>query len=172
MIFVTVGGQMPFNRLVKAVDRWADNNREIECFAQIGPGGWRPKYMEWNEFLPPPVYRDKFEKADLVIAHAGIGTVLNALDLGKKLIVMPRRGYLNETRNDHQYATVKRLETRGLLYSVEDEEQLFSRLANSERIMPLQYSSPYASSQLIDTIRSFISMPSSASRSREANENR
>ncbi len=156
MILITVGGQMPFNRLIKTVDKWVSNRRDIQCFAQIGPGGWRPKHMAWVEFLPPTVLREKMKNAEFVIAHAGMGTILSALDLGKKLIVMPRRGHLLETRNDHQVDTCKRLKAMGLIVYAADEMQLPSLLKDIETIKPRRNVSSFASPQLINVVTYFI----------------
>lgn len=162
MILVTVGGQMPFNRLVKTVDQWAANHPDTQCFAQIGRGGSPPQHMEWAEFLPPSVLREKLERANLIVAHAGMGTILTALDLGKSLIIMPRRAYLHETRNDHQVATAERLEAMGLVVNAVDEKLLLKRLADPTAIHPHHSSSPFASPQLLETVRSFIVEPPDA----------
>ena len=42
MIFVTVGGQTPFDRLVRTVDNWALQHACSDAFAQIGDTAWRP----------------------------------------------------------------------------------------------------------------------------------
>ena len=48
------------------------------------------------------------DAAAAIVAHAGMGTILTALETGKRLLVMPRRAALGEHRNDHQLATVSR----------------------------------------------------------------
>ncbi|MBM9605757.1 glycosyltransferase [Desulfopila inferna] len=156
MILVTVGGQMPFDRLIRAVDSWASGNQQIYCYAQIGKGGWRPKNMEWVELLPPKVLAEKINKASLVIAHAGMGTILSCLELGKKLIVVPRYSYLRETRNDHQVATAQRLAALGLLVYAADEERIVHHLDNYEKIAPRKSTSCFASPELINSIIEFI----------------
>ena len=40
MIFVTVGSQLPFDRLVRAVDDWAAGNGGAAAFAQIGASSY------------------------------------------------------------------------------------------------------------------------------------
>ncbi len=160
---------MPFDRLVQTVDDWAANHTDTQCFAQIGPGGWRPRHMEWVEFLSPPVYREKLENASLVVAHAGMGTILSALDLGKRLIVLPRLGRLRETRNDHQVATAKRLEAMGLVVHAADETQLLAQLADPDTIEPRRSASPFASHQLLDAVRDFVRTPSASLHSKDAN---
>jgi UDP-N-acetylglucosamine transferase subunit ALG13 len=53
VIFVTVGAQMPFDRLVKAVDQWAGENGREDIYAQIGQSDYRPSNIQWTKFLKP-----------------------------------------------------------------------------------------------------------------------
>ena len=96
---------MAFDRLVEAVDRWAAERGRTDIFAQIGPSEMRPEHLEWTRFLEPAEYRSRIEEATAVVAHAGVGTILIALELGRPLLVLPRRASLGETRSDHQVAT-------------------------------------------------------------------
>jgi UDP-N-acetylglucosamine transferase subunit ALG13 len=66
--------------------------------------------------------------ADAIVAHAGMGTILTALELGTPIVVMPRRAALGEHRNDHQLATARRFAEQGSIAVAFDEEQLHARL--------------------------------------------
>ena len=120
MIFVTVGAQMPFDRLVRAVDDWA-GRVPAEIFAQIGPSSLRPRHMAWTRFLAPADFLAQVGAADLLVAHAGMGSIITALEYGKPILVMPRRGELGETRNNHQVATTKRFRGFGRVEVALDE---------------------------------------------------
>ena len=131
MIFLTVGTQLPSDRLVAAVDAWAGARGSAEVFGQIsdpGPSGYRPKHFEWVADLDPAAFEARFRAASHVVAHAGMGTIIGALGQGKPLLIMPRRAHLGEQRNDHQFATVQRLCTRsgitraGILAAFQAEE--------------------------------------------------
>lgn len=128
MIFVTVGGQLPFDRLVHAVDRWATQQQGADVFAQIGDSSSPPKHIEWQRLLSPPDFQAKAREAQVVIAHAGIGSILTALDLGKPIVIMPRRAHLGEHRNDHQWATVKHLSKDIGVVVAADESELVDQL--------------------------------------------
>lgn len=156
MILVTVGAQMSFDRLVRAVDDWAAITSRHEVFAQIGPGGWRPQHMDWTEFLEPIEFRRRLDSAQLVVAHAGMGTILTCLQFGKPLIVMPRAASRKETRNDHQLATANRFSGHQSLYMATAESELIERL--NERVAPAAGASisPFASPKLIAALRDFI----------------
>lgn len=106
MIFATVGTQLPFPRLIDALDALAADLSE-PVIAQCGPqpGSWR--HLEPRPHLTPGEYETLFAQARLVVAHAGIGTILSAKRLGKPLVILPRRHALGEHRNDHQLATAR-----------------------------------------------------------------
>ena len=131
MIFVTVGAQMPFDRLVRTVDDWA-GRVPAEIFAQIGPSRLRPRHMAWTRFLAPGDFLAQVGAADLLVAHAGMGSIITALEHGKPLLIMPRRGELGETRNDHQVATAHRFRGLGLVEVAFDEQELVVRLDRFE----------------------------------------
>lgn len=129
MIFLTTGTQIPFDRLVRAMDAWVASRQPPvpEVFGQILPsrtGSHVPRNFDWAERLDPERYAALFARADVVVAHAGMGTILTALTEGKPLVVMPRRAALGEHRNDHQTATANRLRDRPGLHVAEDETEL------------------------------------------------
>ena len=107
MIFVTVGTQLPFDRLINAVDTWASRNPDIEIIAQIGPTDIQPINMQYSSFLSPDKADEYFVQASLIVSHAGMGSILTALKYRKPILILPRRASLSEHRNDHQMATAK-----------------------------------------------------------------
>ncbi|HOB75138.1 MAG TPA: glycosyltransferase [Phycisphaerae bacterium] len=128
MIFVTVGAQMGFDRLIRAVDQWVGLNGCQDVFAQIGPGRYRPVYLRHERFLEPQRFRAIFHEASLIVAHAGMGSIITALEMAKPILVMPRRGDLGETRNDHQVATARRFADLGAVHLAIDEKELTIQL--------------------------------------------
>ena len=159
MIFVTVGAQMPFDRLVEAVDRWAGQQGgqgRSDVFAQTGDGAYRPRHIEHVRQMEPHAFRAKMIAADFIVAHAGMGSILTALELGKPILVMPRRGDLMETRNDHQVATASKLSAFGRVAVAMDEHELAGRLQQMGQIKPAEQIGPYASPSLLRALRNYI----------------
>lgn len=152
MIFVTVGTQLPFPRLVKAMDRLAEGLFE-PVIAQTAEQR-RCKNLIVEPFMSAERYSKVIGDARLVVAHAGIGTVLAARDAGVPLILVPRRGDLGEHRNDHQIATVRELTGREGITSVWDPEDLGSYL-NKKLSIPLGDVTPSLDG-LVSELRSFI----------------
>jgi UDP-N-acetylglucosamine transferase subunit ALG13 len=156
MIFVTVGTQLPFDRMVRTVDQWAGTQKDEAVFAQIGPAEYRPKNMPWAEFLDADECRRKVEQADLVVAHAGMGSILTALELAKPVVVMPRLSALGEHRNDHQLATAKRLLAQGRIIVAFNEAELLEKLAYFGALRPAERIDVHASSALLTALRAFV----------------
>ena len=128
MIFATTGTQLPFPRLVAALDALAPTLSE-PVIAQIGPDPAAYPNLETHATLPPARFDEMFAAARVVIAHAGIGTILSARRHGRPLILVPRRFERGEHRNDHQLATARELEHRAGLSVVWQVEDLAAVLA-------------------------------------------
>jgi UDP-N-acetylglucosamine transferase subunit ALG13 len=147
---------MPFDRLVSAVDRWAAGSGRRDVLAQIGEGTYQPSFIQFVRHLEPRAFRSTVKQADLLIAHAGMGSILTALEVGRPILVMPRRGDLLETRNDHQVATATRLSACGRVTVAMDEEQLTERLQRLGKIRAAEQIGPHASPKLLRALRTFI----------------
>jgi UDP-N-acetylglucosamine transferase subunit ALG13 len=156
LIFVTVGAQMPFDRLVRKVDSWSATRCGTEVFAQIGDTSWRPGHMEWAPLLNPCDYRQRLFEADAVVTHAGMGTILTALEFGKPVLVMPRRGDLMETRNDHQLGTAAAFAEAGLVSVAWSERQLPHALEHLQDIAAPTRTGSHASVRLLTALHQFI----------------
>jgi len=163
MIFLTIGTHEPFERLVRAVDNWcAQTGHANEVFGQItarGAASYEPQNFKWIDRLTPKEYAAQFSNADLIVSHAGMGSIITALHSGKPIVVMPRRGHLRETRNDHQYDTIKKLESRNGIYVAEDENSLGSIMDQALEAMSNTQSvavSQYADHQFTDALREFF----------------
>lgn len=156
MIFVTVGHQMPFDRLVQAVDEWAGRSRRDDVFGQIGAGRYRPLNLSWVDQLSPSEYAQRMAQASGIIAHAGTGTIIAALELNKPLLVLPRRSALGETRNDHQIPTARYFAERGSILAAMDEDELIEKIDELEWFRPRTVITNQASPELINRIRRFV----------------
>lgn len=156
MIFVTVGTQGQFDRLIRTVDEWAGVHDRTDVFAQTGPSDYHAEHIHTEPFIDPIEFRKRVESASLVVAHAGMGSIITALELGKKIVVMPRRASFGEHRNDHQIATAKRFAEQGRIMVAFDEKELFDKLDQLGFFDGAERLGAQASSHLLDTIRTFI----------------
>jgi UDP-N-acetylglucosamine transferase subunit ALG13 len=131
MIFATVGTQLPFDRLIRSLDEWAARNPHIDVFAQIGQTDYTPQHIRWEKTISVEAFRTNLDNCDTVVAHAGMGTIISAAELGKRIVILPRRADLGEHRNDHQLATSSRLSHLNGLVVAENCEHLSRELNNN-----------------------------------------
>ena len=162
MILVTVGSQLRFDRLARAMDGWCERSCRSDVFGQLGdPGadGYRPQHFPWQPFLSLPELERLMDDADLIVAHAGMGSIISALTRAKPIMIMPRRAIFGETRNDHQQATAMRFSGRPLIYVASDETVLDATIdaaLTAQRTTSLERLSAFADPGLINGLRRFI----------------
>lgn len=103
-IFVTVGSRnYPFNRLFVKLDELCENGIiQGEMFAQTGTSSYQPKHFQYKDFISQEEFLDKIEWADLVVSHGASGSIMKALNAGKKVIAVTRLEKYGEHINDHQ----------------------------------------------------------------------
>ena len=156
MIFVTIGTQGPFDRLIRAVDQAAPSFK-VPVIAQVSKGGnYKVKNMQTSEFMSFKEFNNNFEKANLIISHAGMGTIISALVKNKPILILPRLSKFREQRNDHQWATAKEFEKRKFVHTAYDESELQEKLSQllTSQLEPLYKIGEFASDDLISSIKS------------------
>jgi UDP-N-acetylglucosamine transferase subunit ALG13 len=165
MIFATVGTQLPFDRLLTALDDWAARNASMPVLAQTGTRAATFPSLKTFPKADQKTFSDTLNKARVVVAHAGMGTILSASEAGKRLILMPRRAEFGEHRNDHQLATAEEMSVLSNVTVVHDAQALWDSLdavlAEDTDLTPAPNISAVAQPRLIRTIQDFIWTPSS-----------
>jgi UDP-N-acetylglucosamine transferase subunit ALG13 len=137
MIFLTVGTQFPFDRLVKAVDDIASRNAlEEQLFGQIGTTSYHPMSFQAVASLEKTQFDIYLRKAKAIISHAGMGTILMALEYEKPLLVMPRLRKYGEAVNNHQVDIARRFEQLGHILVAYNEEEFPNKLQQLKTFVP------------------------------------
>lgn len=90
--------------------------------------------VTWVKFMPYEQVENAMARADSVICHAGIGTIMTALKAGHTPVVVPRQARHDEHVDDHQLDIATRFAQQGLVCCVTTETDLAPLLtARSER---------------------------------------
>ena len=127
MIFLTVGTQLPFDRLVRLVDEFAQSSDE-SIVGQIGNCLYKPAAIQYKPFFEPDEMDHRFSQADVVVSHAGMGSIINCLKLKKPIIIFPRLSRLGEHRNDHQLDTLNSFSNVKGVHIARDNRELLHLL--------------------------------------------
>jgi UDP-N-acetylglucosamine transferase subunit ALG13 len=128
VIFVTVGTHHHgFARLLRAVEALTVPDLIVQHGHGTAPrnAAVAKPFMRFDEMLA------QFERADAVITHAGVGSIILALRHGHVPVVMPRLRRHGEHVDDHQADLTRRLERDGLVTAAWNGPELGDLLART-----------------------------------------
>ncbi len=158
MIFVTVGNHFQgFERLLRRVDEMAPRV-PYEIVVQKGYSKYVPKNMKYFDFVPAKTAMEYIRNSDLVVSHAGMGTIILCKEYGTPVLIFPRREKFGEHVNDHQLEIAQVLEERGdkNTYVVYEENQLEQKIREVVGKREMATVENKGKENLIKTIKEFI----------------
>lgn len=125
-----------FPRLVTALSDVLPGS--VDVVWQVGATEVGPLYGDTHAHMPQHELTEAMRAADLVIAHAGVGTALQAMSAGHCPLLVPRRAAHGEHVDDHQFQVAAQLTHSGLATSCEPEEISLDLLtsAAARRVRP------------------------------------
>jgi UDP-N-acetylglucosamine transferase subunit ALG13 len=153
MIYVTVGTMfLDFPRLVLKMDEIAQATGE-RVVVQTGLGQTLPQACEHFEFKPREDVLAIQREARVIVCHAGIGSVMDALSTRRPLLVVPRLKRFREHMNDHQLDVAQAVENRGWGRMVLNMDDLPAACANPPEV-PETYQP--AQHRLVEAVREAV----------------
>ena len=125
-IFVTVGSRnYPFDRLFKKLDELCEEGVIMgEMFAQLGTSKYQPKHYGYKDFVSQDEFLEKVKWADIVVSHGASGSIMKALNEGKKVIAVTRLAKYGEHINDHQIQNNEAFAQNGYVVAVFEMDEL------------------------------------------------
>lgn len=158
MIFVTIGTQEPFDRLVAAMDAVVPQLGGEQVVAQVSNSKYKAQHMGTHNFLTPTEFNAFFSQARLIVSHAGMGNIISALVQKKPILIVPRIAKYGEHRNDHQMATAKAFESLEYVNVVYNTDELGDKLQEllKSDLVPKHQLGSFASQELLASIQNFI----------------
>ena len=156
MTLVILGTQdKDFSRLLKKIDQLiADHKIKDEVVVQAGTTKYQSSHMKIFDLIPMTEFNQLIGKADLIITHGGVGSIIQALKKQKKIIVIPRLKEYGEHTNNHQLQIVHEFSKKGYVIPCTDIENLKSALEQVKDFKPKPYKSN--NTQMIQLISQFI----------------
>jgi UDP-N-acetylglucosamine transferase subunit ALG13 len=129
VIFATVGSHptFAFDRLLRALERLGDEDLVV----QYGPGNPPANATVAEPWMSFEEIVDNMARADRVVSHAGVGTILCAIQAGHVPVVFPRLERFGETVDDHQLHLASALVGTGKLILVEEADALAAAVAKA-----------------------------------------
>lgn len=141
MILVLLGTQNnSFHRLLEEVQKNIDKgNIKEEVIVQKGYTKFESKDMTLYNQLPMDEMKKLINKADLIITHGGVGSIITSIEQRKKVIAVPRLKKYNEHVNDHQIDIIKSFDEMGYIIGIQDVTQLSEALEKVKKFEPKEY---------------------------------
>ena len=153
MIYVALGTMfLDFPRLILKMDEIASATAE-ETIIQTGMGKTVPKTCKYFDFKPREEVLDIQCRARVIVCHAGIGSVLDALTVRRPFIVVPRLKKFGEHMNDHQLDLARAVERRGWGRMILNIDGLVAACAEP---LPAPEAYTPAKARLISTVRDIV----------------
>ncbi|MBQ4536494.1 MAG: glycosyl transferase [Lachnospiraceae bacterium] len=157
MIFVTVGSRnYPFDRLFQKLDELYESGILTEqMFAQTGTSAYQPRHYEYKDFISQEEFLEKVKEADIVVSHGASGSIMKALNAGKKVIAVTRLEKYGEHINDHQIQNNEAFSSNGYVLMADleltDLGDCFQKIKNgTDELIPWENKDPMAIVNLID----------------------
>jgi beta-1,4-N-acetylglucosaminyltransferase len=154
-VFVTVGNATQgFPRLLHAADEHLGVTLRASHSAFIQAGttpGYTPRHCAWAPVVPLQKFEELIRSAEIIICHAGAGTLIHVFTAGKVPVVMPRRRKYGEVVDDHQMELTHALAAHGRVIPAWEPQDLPAALAAAagSRTTTRQL----ADSRLLDLVR-------------------
>lgn len=155
MIFVTVGWQYGFKRLIAKMDEIASRINE-EVTMQIGTTEYEPKYAHYFHFVESDEQiLEYIRESRLVISHAGAGSILTVFSIGKPTIIVPRLRKYGEHIDDHQLELAEAMSKEGqaiVVYDINDLDKYVQKDELNGSMLIRSYTLVTNLKQLIDNL--------------------
>ncbi|MFC0205077.1 glycosyltransferase [Novosphingobium soli] len=156
MILASVGTQLPFDRLIRAIDQWAEENGRTDVVGQIGPARYAPRAMRCFPFIEHRQFHELQLQCSLMVSHAGMGSLIGAMELGKPIIILARDHRRGEHRNGHQLATLGQFRNFPGIYAANDEDHVKRLLDRSDQLTAPPPLDTQAPSEFIERLAAYV----------------
>ena len=139
MILVTLGTQKEqFTRLLDCIEK---SKIKDEIIVQAGYTKYDSKKMKIFDFISYDEMEKYIDRCDLVITHAGTGSVLTPLKKGKKVIICPRLAKYHEHVDDHQVELAEVFSGEGYVLLLDENGNLDELINKIKNFKPKKYQS-------------------------------
>ena len=156
MILVLLGTQNnSFHRLLEEIDKLVENKViKDEVVVQAGHTKYESNNMKIFDLIAKDELHALQEKADLIITHGGVGSIISSLEQGKKVIAVPRHHEYEEHVNNHQKEIVSLFNEKEYIIGINDVKELEDAIKKSYTFKPKKYQ--HDNTKMLKIIEEFI----------------
>lgn len=142
-VLVSIGTMVEkkFTRLFTMLDELCDegvlNGNQI--IAQISAEKYQSTRYKCFDMIADEDFKRLINESDLIIAHAGTGTVVPSVKQGKKVIVVPRMAQFDEHFDDHQLELAELFAKQGYVLQARNKEELKNCILDLDKFTPVPF---------------------------------
>ncbi len=137
-VFVTVGStEFQFNRLLKDIDDLIEQGFIKEkVIAQVGTCDYTPRNFDHFKWVSFTEMQKLMQQSKYTVTHSGTGSIVNALQMGAKVITVPRLAKNGEHLDNHQLEIAGEFKALGLLMVSNNSGELKNAVTAMEHFVP------------------------------------
>lgn len=156
MILVMLGTQNnSFHRLLEKLDQLIKNGKiKEEVIVQSGYTRYETKNMKIFDLIPRERLEEYQKKANYIITHGGVGSIISSLKLDKKVIAIPRLHEYHEHVNNHQKEIVDLFEAKGYIIGIQNVDDLQEAIEKIKDFVPVKYN--LDNTKMLTIVENFI----------------
>lgn len=142
-ILVTIGSMVEkkFTRLFKIIDELCEDGvlDGKQITAQVGFDNYHSENFMCFDMISDENFKKLIDEADLIIAHAGTGTVTSSIKRGKKVIIFPRLAEYDEHYDNHQLDLADLFTAKGYVLQARTKDELKNCIEHIDEFVPVPF---------------------------------
>jgi len=156
MILVLLGTfQIEFPRPLILIEQLMQENKlKEEIIVQNGFTNFSSSHLDLRPFMSAEELDKLYQEARIIITHAGTGSLMKGIKMGKKVISVPRLKKYGEHIDNHQLEIHTEFEKLKYIYPWNDGDSLEQVLIDIENFHPAKYVSH--KEDMVEYLKSYI----------------
>lgn len=142
-VLVTIGSMVEkkFTRLFNIIDELCEDGEldGTQVTAQVGFDNYQSTSFQCFDMIADEEFKSLISESDLIIAHAGTGTVISSIKLGKKVIIFPRMAEYDEHYDDHQLELAELFSKQGYVLVAKNKDELKECIRKLDEFTPVPF---------------------------------
>ena len=142
-VLVTIGSMIEkkFTRLFKIIDELCEEGvlDGSHLKAQVGFDDYKSDHFKSFDMIADEDFKKMIDECDLIITHAGTGTVVSSIKKRKKVIVFPRMEKYGEHYDNHQLELANLFASQGYVLQARNKEELKYHIQHIQEFVPVEF---------------------------------
>ncbi|RZL47532.1 MAG: exopolysaccharide biosynthesis protein [Pedobacter sp.] len=141
MILVLLGTfKIDFSRPIKAIEKAVLAGRVTdEIIIQAGHTNYKSDVLTIRKFIDSDELSGLYDSAEVVVTHAGVGSILKGFEKGKKIIAVPRLYKYHEHVDDHQLDILEEFTKENYLIPWNENDDFATLLTQAKSFVPAPF---------------------------------